>query len=124
MACRQRFCTLLLLRIFIPWDEDSDVVIDDDLKAVAIEFDFVNPFVAFGRLLHKIRQQRLDELQTHTARNHAIQLDSTHFYNCPHCGQLVDQRDARQVFYHEGPGHEPLEPDPEGKVMEFRRRKD
>lgn len=46
-----------------------------------------------------------------------------HFYNCPHCGQLVDQRDARQVFYHEGPGHEPLEPEPEGKVIEFRRRK-
>lgn len=36
-----------------------------------------------------------------------------HFYNCPNCGQRVDQRDLRQVFYHEGPGHEPLEPEPE-----------
>ena len=44
-------------------------------------------------------------------------------YNCPHCGQLVDQRDARQVFYHEPPGHEPLEPETEGNVIEFPRRK-
>lgn len=47
-----------------------------------------------------------------------------HFYNCPNCGQLVDQRDARQVFYHEGPGHKPLEPDGVAKVIEFRRPKD
>jgi hypothetical protein len=37
---------------------------------------------------------------------------------------LVDQRDPRQVFYHEGPRHEPLEPEPEGKVIEFRCRRD
>ncbi|BCH00663.1 hypothetical protein ACVILI_005582 [Mesorhizobium sp. USDA 4775] len=24
-----------------------------------------------------------------------------HFYNCPNCGQKVDQRDLRQVFWHE-----------------------
>lgn len=47
-----------------------------------------------------------------------------HLYNCPSCGQLVDQRDPRQVFYHEGPRHEPLEPEPEGKVIEFRCRRD
>ena len=34
-----------------------------------------------------------------------------HFYNCPNCGQKVDQRDLRQVFWHEEPGHEPLEPE-------------
>ncbi|ESY62258.1 hypothetical protein X742_33720 [Mesorhizobium sp. LNHC232B00] len=32
-----------------------------------------------------------------------------HFYPCPYCGQKVDQRDLRQVFWHETPGHEPLE---------------
>ncbi|ESZ40829.1 hypothetical protein X730_29865 [Mesorhizobium sp. L103C565B0] len=37
-------------------------MIDDDLAAIAVELDFVNPFVAFGRLLDQARQQRLDEL--------------------------------------------------------------
>ncbi|TRC98290.1 hypothetical protein FJV76_13270 [Mesorhizobium sp. WSM4303] len=45
------------------------------------------------------------------------------FYNCPHCGQLVDQRDARQVFYHEGPGHEPLEPEDSATILKFIGRK-
>ena len=45
-----------------------------------------------------------------------------HFYNCPLCGQMVDQRDARQVFYHKGPGHESLEPEPDAKVLNFARR--
>ena len=45
-----------------------------------------------------------------------------HFYNCPHCGQLVDQRDARQVFYHEAPGHEPLEAEHDAIVLPFPRR--
>lgn len=42
-----------------------------------------------------------------------------HFYNCPNCGQLVDQRDARQVFYHEAPGHDPLELEGTAKVLPF-----
>ncbi|TPN45318.1 hypothetical protein FJ976_24090 [Mesorhizobium sp. B1-1-9] len=46
-----------------------------------------------------------------------------HFYACPSCGQKVDQRDLRQVFWHEVVGHEPLEPEPEAKVIEFPRRK-
>jgi len=46
-----------------------------------------------------------------------------HFYNCPNCGQMVDQRDARQVFYHEGPGHKPLEPESDAMVLRFRPRK-
>lgn len=46
-----------------------------------------------------------------------------HFYNCPNCGQRVDQRDLRQVFWHEEPGHQPLEPEPEATIIEFRRRK-
>ncbi|TPJ12924.1 hypothetical protein FJW04_21955 [Mesorhizobium sp. B2-7-3] len=46
-----------------------------------------------------------------------------HFYKCPHCGQRVDQRDLRQVFWHERPGHEPLEPEPEAKVIAFPKRK-
>ncbi|PWJ84369.1 hypothetical protein C8D77_1333 [Mesorhizobium loti] len=46
-----------------------------------------------------------------------------HFYNCPNCGQKVDQRDLRQVFWHEEPGHEPLEPEPEAVIIEFRRLK-
>ena len=46
-----------------------------DLRAVAVEFDFVNPVVAFGRLLDKGRHQRLDELQTHEhTHTPAIQL--------------------------------------------------
>ena len=45
--------------------EDANVMVDYDLGTVAIEFDLVNPFVAFGRLLDKGRRQRLDELQTH-----------------------------------------------------------
>ncbi len=47
--------------------EDADVMVDDDLGSVAVELDLVDPFVAFGRLLDKGRQQRLDELQTHNA---------------------------------------------------------
>ncbi|MER9842543.1 hypothetical protein NKJ59_14995 [Mesorhizobium australicum] len=46
-----------------------------------------------------------------------------HFYACPSCGQEVDMRDLRQVIWHEEPGHEPLEPQPEAKVIEFPKRK-
>ncbi|TPI27701.1 hypothetical protein FJW08_23605 [Mesorhizobium sp. B3-2-1] len=46
-----------------------------------------------------------------------------HFYNCPACGQPVDQRDLRQVFWHERPGHEPLEPEPEAKILRFPKRR-
>ncbi|MEI9409322.1 hypothetical protein [Mesorhizobium salmacidum] len=49
--------------------------------------------------------------------------EDNHFYNCPACDQPVDQRDFRQVFWHEVPGHEPLEPKPEAKVIEFPKRK-
>ena len=45
------------------------------------------------------------------------------FYNCPHCGRLVDQRDARQVFYHHGPGHEPLETENSATILQFTGRK-
>ncbi|ARP64360.1 hypothetical protein A9K65_013960 [Mesorhizobium sp. WSM1497] len=41
------------------------------------------------------------------------------FYPCPTCGQLVDMRDARQVFYHERPGHEPLEPEDGDNIIKF-----
>ncbi|TRC98351.1 hypothetical protein FJV76_13690 [Mesorhizobium sp. WSM4303] len=47
--------------------------------------------------------------------------EDDHFYNCPSCGQRVDQRDLRQVFYHETPGHEPLELEENVKVIPFRR---
>jgi hypothetical protein len=46
-----------------------------------------------------------------------------HFYNCPSFGQKVDQRDSRQVFWHEEPGHEPLEADVAAQIIEFPRRK-
>ncbi|WP_244734232.1 hypothetical protein [Mesorhizobium sp. 113-1-2] len=46
-----------------------------------------------------------------------------HFYNCPNCGQKVDQRDLRQVFWHEEPGHEPLEPETVATILEFSRKK-
>ncbi|MBZ9709827.1 hypothetical protein LB543_24260 [Mesorhizobium sp. ESP7-2] len=49
--------------------------------------------------------------------------ENDHFYNCPACGQPVDQRDLGQLFWHEVPGHEPLEPKPGAKVIEFPRRK-
>ncbi|WP_245464494.1 MULTISPECIES: hypothetical protein [unclassified Mesorhizobium] len=35
--------------------------------------------------------------------------EQDHFYNCPACGQRVDQRDFRQVYWHEKSGHEPLQ---------------
>jgi hypothetical protein len=40
-----------------------------------------------------------------------VEHESDHFYPCPTCGQAVDVRDLRQVAYHNGPDHEPLEPD-------------
>lgn len=30
--------------------------------------------------------------------------EQLHFYNCPECGQRVDQRDMRQILWHERPG--------------------
>jgi len=47
-----------------------------------------------------------------------------YFYPCPVCGQKVDQRDARQVFYHEQPRHEPLELEPGATILQFSRRTD
>ncbi|QKC90588.1 hypothetical protein EB230_20920 [Mesorhizobium sp. NZP2234] len=41
------------------------------------------------------------------------------FYPCPYCGQMVDQRDLRQVMWHEGPGHEPLEPEDGATILMF-----
>lgn len=46
-----------------------------------------------------------------------------HYYNCPNCGQPVDQRDARQVFYHEGPGHDPLKPEDGENILKFPERR-
>lgn len=34
----------------------------------------------------------------------------------------VDQRDLRQVFYHEEPGPEPLEPEPRATILQFPER--
>ncbi|TGR32985.1 MULTISPECIES: hypothetical protein [unclassified Mesorhizobium] len=48
--------------------------------------------------------------------------DEDHFYNCPSCGQKVDQRDLRQVMWHEVPGHEPLETEP-ATILSFPRPK-
>jgi len=48
--------------------------------------------------------------------------EERHFYACPNCGQPVDQRDLRQVFYHEEPGHEPLEPEPKATILQFPKR--
>jgi|GEM_PF-2857074 len=49
--------------------------------------------------------------------------EADYFYPCPVCGQKVDQRDFRQVFYHEQWQHEPLEPEPGAIIIEFPRRK-
>jgi hypothetical protein len=41
-----------------------------------------------------------------------VEDESEYFYQCQHCGQTVDRRDLRQVFYHDvDDGHEPLEPE-------------
>ncbi|TRC78496.1 hypothetical protein FJV80_24450 [Mesorhizobium sp. WSM4310] len=45
--------------------------------------------------------------------------EEDHFYSCPYCGQKVDQRDLRQVFWHEEPGHQALEPEESAKVILF-----
>lgn len=39
-------------------------LIDDELRAVAVELHLVNPSVALGRVLDQRRHQRRDELQT------------------------------------------------------------
>ncbi|MBZ9993123.1 hypothetical protein [Mesorhizobium sp. BH1-1-4] len=43
-----------------------------------------------------------------------------HFHSCPEYCQPVDQRYFRQTFWHEVSGHEPLEPEAQAKVIEFR----
>ena len=40
-----------------------------------------------------------------------VKPENAHFHPCPLCGQAVDWRDPRQVFWHERPDHEPLEVD-------------
>jgi len=45
--------------------------------------------------------------------------EEDHFYSCPYCGQLVDQRDLRQVLYHEEPGHKPLDPEDGATIIMF-----
>lgn len=37
--------------------------------------------------------------------------ESSRFYECETCSQIVDKRDIRQVIWHEQPQHEPLELD-------------
>ncbi|BCH12089.1 hypothetical protein MesoLj131c_63470 [Mesorhizobium sp. 131-3-5] len=44
-------------------------------------------------------------------------------YPCPNGGQKVDQRGLRQVLYHEGPWHDPLEPEPEATIIKFSARR-
>jgi hypothetical protein len=34
--------------------------------------------------------------------------ESDYFYRCPRCGQMVDERDARQVVWHSFSEHERL----------------
>ncbi|MEI9416486.1 hypothetical protein [Mesorhizobium sp. Cs1321R2N1] len=34
--------------------------------------------------------------------------ESEYFYRCPQCGQMVDERDARQVVWHSFSTHERL----------------
>lgn len=48
---------------------------------------------------------------------------AVHFYPCPNCGPQVDQRDLRQVFWHEGPDHEVLELEGDGNMLKFRKPK-
>lgn len=48
--------------------------------------------------------------------------EEDHFYSCPSCGQKVDKRDLRQCLLARRAG-EPLEPEPEAKVIKFPRRK-
>ncbi|WP_245511660.1 MULTISPECIES: hypothetical protein [unclassified Mesorhizobium] len=48
--------------------------------------------------------------------------EADHFYKCPNCGQKVDQRNLRQVMWHEVPGHEPLETVP-ATILSFPRSK-
>ncbi|OBQ72411.1 hypothetical protein [Mesorhizobium loti] len=43
--------------------------------------------------------------------------EEDNFYSCPYCGQIVDQRVLRQVMWHEGPGHEPLEPEDGATIL-------
>ncbi|BCG83109.1 hypothetical protein MesoLj113b_66510 [Mesorhizobium sp. 113-3-3] len=45
--------------------------------------------------------------------------EEDNFYPCPNCRQMVDQRDLRQVIYHEHPAHEPLEPEDSAKIIMF-----
>jgi hypothetical protein len=45
--------------------------------------------------------------------------EEDNFYPCPYCGQMVDQRDLRQVMWHEGPGHDPLEPGDGATILMF-----
>jgi hypothetical protein len=37
--------------------------------------------------------------------------EAEHFMTCPVCGQPLDMRDLRQVFWHTAPKHERLELD-------------
>jgi hypothetical protein len=48
--------------------------------------------------------------------------EEAHFYPCPYCGHWVDERDFRQVFYHEEPRHEPLEPEDGAVILTFPER--
>lgn len=48
--------------------------------------------------------------------------EEQHFYNCPNCGQRVDQRDLRQVFWHEVPGHDALQPEGGAEIVNFPKR--
>jgi len=45
--------------------------------------------------------------------------EADNFYACPYWGQMVDQRDLRQVLYHEEPGHEPLDPEDRATIIVF-----
>jgi hypothetical protein len=37
--------------------------------------------------------------------------ESEYFYQCQHCGQMVDRRDPWQLMWHVEPDHDPLEMD-------------
>ncbi|MFU0503677.1 hypothetical protein [Pseudaminobacter sp. NGMCC 1.201702] len=52
-----------------------------------------------------------------------VEDESEYFYQCPTCGQTVDRRDLRQVFYHDEDGHEPLEMEDNVVCLEVEKRK-
>lgn len=66
-ACRLLHQVAIFRRPVMPVTgvDPGAVLVDDELRAVAVELDLMNPVFTLRRLLHKGRHQWLDELQTH-----------------------------------------------------------